>query len=150
MSPPGRSKVTVSFDEARGGDITIRPPCSAKAKRTPPFSMRFTHEERMSLKKAAGNQSLSAFIKSRLFEAAAPVSVEARAFKTDQKALAAVLGALGQSRLSQNLSQIAKSCHLGILPLTPELVEDIETACSDVREIRGALIDALKQLRRQP
>lgn len=150
MSPPGRSKVTVTFDDVRGGDITIRPPRSAKKKRTPPFSMRFTHEERMSLKKAAGQQSLSAFIKSRIFDDAAPISLEAREFKTDQKALAALLGALGQSRLSQNLNQIAKSCHLGILPLTSELVEDIEAACSDVRIMRGALIDALQQAQRLP
>ena len=61
----------------------------------------------------------------------------------DHKALAQVLAALGGSRLSSNLNQLARGVNTGTLPVLPETEEDIRQACADVATIRKALIDAL-------
>jgi hypothetical protein len=54
-----------------------------------------------------------------------------------------VLGALGRSRLSSNLNQLAKAVNTGSLPVTPETEADLRQACRDVAEIRADLLRAL-------
>ena len=61
----------------------------------------------------------------------------------DQTGLAKVLGMQGQSRLANNLYQIAKAAHIGVIVLTPALIEQIEDACRDIRIMRDALLAAL-------
>lgn len=55
----------------------------------------------------------------------------------DREALGRVLGALGQSRLSQNLNQLAKAFHLGVLEVTPETEAEIVAACGGVALMRS-------------
>jgi len=54
-----------------------------------------------------------------------------------------VLAALGNSRLSSNLNQIAKAANRGALPVTEELSLDLQSACLDIRAMRMALMMAL-------
>jgi hypothetical protein len=54
-----------------------------------------------------------------------------------------VLGALGQSRLSANLNQLAKAVNTGSLPVTPETEADLKAACKDVLALRADLLRAL-------
>jgi phosphoglycerate dehydrogenase-like enzyme len=61
----------------------------------------------------------------------------------DQAGLAKVLGMLGQSRLANNLNQIAKAAHIGVLVVSPALIEELENACRDIRIMRDALLSAL-------
>jgi len=42
----------------------------------------------------------------------------------------------GQSRLANNLYQIAKAAHIGVLAVSPALIEALESACRDIRIIR--------------
>lgn len=113
----------------------------------PPFSIRFTFEERARLDEERGGKSLAAHIRHRLF------GKDARFRKKpgnspikDAAALGRVLGALGASRLSSNLNQLAKAVHLGTLPVTPETEADLVEACREIQEIRLDLLRALGKL----
>ncbi|WP_200945589.1 hypothetical protein [Methylobacterium sp. Leaf456] len=61
----------------------------------------------------------------------------------DREAIGRVLGALGQSRLSQKLNQLAKAVHLGVLEVTPETEAEIVAACGGVALMRADLMRSL-------
>ncbi len=115
-----------------------------KPKQPAPISLRLTHEERAMLEKAAAGMTLSAYIRLRLFDKnVKPRKTRNKAPVKDHKALAQILALVGQSRVPNNLNQIAKAVHIGVLPLTPEVEADIRKACEEVRQIRDMLIFAL-------
>ena len=120
---------------------------SKKRKYPPPFSIRFTFEERARLNRDAGKLSLSAYIRLKLFgeKATSPkrLTRKKRVPRVDQPALAKALGELGKSRLASNMNQIAKAAHMGALPVTPELEQELFEACAAIKEMRGALISAI-------
>lgn len=87
----------------------------------PPFSLRLTFEERARLERDAAGMSLGAYIRSRLFGDDPPPRRTRSKFPVkDKAALAKVLAALGASRLSQNLNQLARAVNIGAFPVTPE------------------------------
>ncbi|WP_299680580.1 hypothetical protein [uncultured Roseobacter sp.] len=109
-----------------------------------PFSVRFTFEERALLEKAAAGMPLGAYIRQKLFDGElTPRRVRGHKPVKDHAELARVLGALGQSRLSSNLNQIAKAAHLGALPVNPELEKELIEACNAIRSMRSDLMHAL-------
>jgi hypothetical protein len=88
--------------------------------------------------------SLSAYIHSRLFDPNNPPPK--RRSKTpvkDHQALAQVLAMLGQSRLSSNVNQLAKSANSGSLPVTPDTEAALLAAASEIQDMRRLLIKAL-------
>lgn len=110
----------------------------------PPFSLRLTCEERARLDSERGNQPLGAYIRERLFgDDVSPRKRRAYRPAADTESLARVLGALGQSRLSSNLNQLAKAVHSGSLPVTPETESDLREACREVSALRADLLRAL-------
>lgn len=108
-----------------------------------PFSIRLTQEERERLEAEAKGKPLGVYIREKLFADAASPRKARRKPAPDQALLAKVLGMLGQSRLANNMNQIAKAAHIGVIILTPALIEDIEQACRDIRIMRDALLAAL-------
>lgn len=113
-------------------------------KAPPPFSIRFSFEERASLDRAAAGMPLGAYIRQKLFDGElTPRRTRGNAPVKDHAALGKVLGALGASRLSSNLNQIAKAAHIGALSVTPELEEELSEACTSVRSMRADLMRAL-------
>jgi hypothetical protein len=115
-----------------------------RAKIPPPFSLRLTFEERARLERDAAGMSLGAYIRNRLFgETASPRKSRGRHPVKDSEALGRVLGALGGSRLSQNLNQLAKAVNTGSLPVTPEIERDLKDACAAVALIRAEVMRAL-------
>ncbi|MEO1310965.1 MAG: hypothetical protein AAFV51_08345 [Pseudomonadota bacterium] len=113
------------------------------AKRPSPFSIRLSEDERAALKAAAGAQPLGGFIRDRLMGEAVTPRRKRRAPVADHEALGRVLGALGSSRLSANLNQLAKAAHTGALPLDHETATELRRACTEVREMRDTLMTAL-------
>lgn len=110
----------------------------------PPFSIRFTFEERARLDAERGRQTLSAYIRERLFgEEAAPRKRQGNSPIEDAEALGRLLGALGGLRLSSNLNQLAKAVNTGSLPVTPETEADLSEACQEVKALRADLMLAL-------
>ena len=115
-----------------------------KKKRLPPLSFRATEEERALLKEWAGSLPIGAYIRATLFgDRVSPRRRKARRPSVDQEALSKALALLGQSRLSSNLNQIAKAANMGALPISQGLLDELNAACTDVRRMREALIEAL-------
>jgi hypothetical protein len=122
----------------------LSPKKAAKEKYPPPFSLRLTYAERARLEAEAGDKPLGAYIRERLLgEHPAKRKKSTRRPEADQEALGRVLGALGSSRLSSNLNQLAKAVNTGSLPVTQETEADIRRACRDVVQMRIDLIRAL-------
>jgi hypothetical protein len=115
-----------------------------RAKTPAPFSLRLTFEERAQLERDAAGMSLGAYIRGRLFgKDVMPRMTRGKTPVKDHKALGRVLGALGGSRLSQNLNQLAKAVNIGSLPVTPETERDLREACAAVALLRAELMRAL-------
>ena len=112
--------------------------------RQPPFSLRLSFDERERLEQQAGAHSLSAYIKSVIFAEHAPIyRKRRRAAQADEKLLAELLACLGQSRLSNNLNQLAKAANLGTLYFDEDTKADIKRASDDIHAMRELLMAAL-------
>jgi hypothetical protein len=122
-----------------------RPPTEAKRRgRAPaPFSLRLNEAERAALEAQAGGQPLGAYIRARLLEDTGQPRRSRRRPVGDDVLLARLLAELGQARLANNLNQLAKAANTGSLPITPETVQAILTACQDVQTMRACLMAAL-------
>lgn len=120
---------------------------SQRNKKPPPFSLRLTFEERARLEELAGNEPLGSYIKRKVFDGKGAGTKRARSRKRrpikDEQRLAQVLAMLGQSRIANNLNQLAKAANLGTLPMMPDTERDIRRACADVALMRRELLRAL-------
>ncbi|MEM9739276.1 MAG: hypothetical protein AAF829_05355 [Pseudomonadota bacterium] len=145
MRPPGANKVRETFSDAHSGEPAIRP--ARKRKHPPPYSIRFTEQERAIIKREAGNLSEAAYIRKKLFEDDPSIfdrlTRKRRVPSINHAVAARLLGELGKSRLSSNLNQIAKAANIGALPVTPELQAELAEACRAILEMKAALEVAL-------
>jgi hypothetical protein len=120
------------------------PEADTPKKYPPPFSLRLTYEERTRLEAEADGKPLGAYIRERLLgDDAAPRTRRGNSPVKDKEALGRVMGALGASRLSSNLNQLAKAVNTGSLPVTPETEEELREACREIAELRADLLKAL-------
>lgn len=110
------------------------------AKRSPPFSIRLTTEERDRLLLEAGPVRLGTYIKAKALNAP---SLKRAAAVSDRQALAKALALLGQTRFSSNLNQLAHLGNIGALPLSPEIESELRACFQHVSEIRALLIKAV-------
>ena len=118
-------------------------PAKTKGKRPAPFSLRLTAEERARLVAEARGAPLGGYIKAKLL-GTAPLRTRRSGLPVeDRKALAQALGILGQSRLANNLNQLAYAANIGVLPLDLDTEADLHAALCDVREVRRLLLVAL-------
>ncbi len=124
---------------------TAAPPSRNKPKRryTPPFSMRFTVEERKRLDEMAGGQPLGSYIRDRLLGEQVEKRRKVKKPTVDSAMLAMVLSELAQSRLASNVNQLAKAANMGTLDITPEIEQEIEQACQEIQAMKALLIAAL-------
>ena len=112
--------------------------------RPAPLSLRLTPEDRQRLERDAAGVSLGSYIRWRLFDPdTPPPRHRGKAPVKDHQALSSALAKLGQSRIANNLNQLAKLAHSGSLVLTPEIEADLREALHHVGEIRRHLVDAL-------
>ena len=110
-------------------------------KRIAPFSLRLSAHERAEIERRADGMPIGAYIKSLVLSS--PAGGRSRSHPVDRQELARVLSALGQSRLSQNMNQIAKAANLGTLPVTPETEQELKQACYDIACMQLMLMKAL-------
>lgn len=113
-------------------------------KRQAPFSLRLTFEQRARLEADAAGMSLAAYIHWRLFDPDQPPPRQrGKAPVKDQEAIARVIGLLGQSRIANNLNQLARQANLGTLPVTPDTEAALAEAAADIAAMRQMLVKAL-------
>ena len=125
-----------------------KPPKEKKTRKyPPPFSMRFTDDERRVLEMAASGRPLAAYIRWLIFKEDMPELPKRRTREQvadpQRKELSKLLGTLGKSRISQNINQLAKAANSGSLPVNMEVVEELNDACKAIRWMRETLIKAI-------
>ena len=113
-----------------------------KGRYPPPYSIRFTFEERRQLKEHAGGRPVSAYIREQSLKHPSPRR-SYRQLSENHAVLGELLEELGKTRLSNNLNQLAKACNSGLLSVTDETEQNINQACEDVKLMRECLIQAL-------
>jgi hypothetical protein len=114
------------------------------SRRPPPFSLRLTFEERAKLERDAAGMALGAYIRSRLLDPETVAPRKRGKFPVkDHQALAQLLGLLGQSRLANNVNQLARAANTGSLAVTPDTEEALMSATADINHMRQLLIQAL-------
>ncbi len=110
----------------------------------PPFSLRFTFEEKAKLLEEAGDMSLASYVKSRIFDNfRPPTKRRSKRPVKDHVALAQVLALLGKSHIANNINQLAKAANTGSLPVNIETERALMDAAKDVACMRKMLIEAL-------
>jgi hypothetical protein len=113
-------------------------------RRPAPLSVRFNAFELETLRRRAGSRPISTYVKqAALGDETALARRSAPAPSVDRAMLAQALARLGRSRLANNLNQLAKAVHIGILPVNEFTEADIRSACADVRTMRRMLLLAL-------
>lgn len=110
---------------------------------TSPFSMRLTAEEREFLEIHAKDTPWAAYIRECVFGKAARKRRPQRRPSVDEKKIAAVISALGESRLASNLNQLAKSSNMGTLDVSNDTEQQLQEAAMAVLAMREALFTAL-------
>ena len=114
-----------------------------KAKRPAPLSIRLSEPERKLLTQRAGDTPLSTYVKRQVFGDAGTSSRAPRAVSLDRALAAQILSLLGETRVSNNLNQIAKNAHTGSLVFDDRTLADLKEACQSVRQVRDLLMQAL-------
>lgn len=113
-------------------------------RKTIPVTLRLTQAERERLENMAAGMTLSAYIRACLFakeerrRQRRPGSVVA-----DKKAVAEALALLGQSRIANNLNQLAYQANIGALVIEGRERAKIEEAYAHVLSLRALLVAAL-------
>ena len=132
--------ITETFNER----VLEKPPKPKSKKKVAPVSVRFTLEERASLEKRAGKQSLSGYIR----ECVLSGDVKPRRSRglnpvKDHAALSQVMRALGKSNLARDLEGLAWAVEDGTIQLDEKSERLLRLACVAVVEMRKDLLRAL-------
>lgn len=111
-----------------------------------PVTLRLTPAERETLEKLAAGMTLSAYIRACVFaEEEKRRKRRPKSVVADRKAVAEVLALLGQSRIANNLNQLAYHANIGALEMDETERADLEEAYDHVITIRSLLMQALSK-----
>ena len=114
-----------------------------KRSRPAPFPVRFSADERAYLERRAGNRPLGSYIRSKLLGDAEAPRNPARKATIDRAALAQMLGFLGKSEQVSCLFLLLAAAEAERVNMAEAERVALQDACTDVREMRSLLIDAL-------
>ncbi|SFG50708.1 hypothetical protein SAMN05518801_1376 [Novosphingobium sp. CF614] len=120
-----------------------KPALPPRRKPPRPISVRVTHQERAELEREAGEKTLSAYVRSVLFDTPGRRRKHSKPPDIDRVALARVLALLGHLGIAPDLKVIAESARRGTLECSPELLIELEQACRNIMLMRADLIRAL-------
>ena len=108
-----------------------------------PFSLRLSREEKTELKRLANGQPMGQFIKDAIFDKGLRPPTLRRPAPVDRQLLSQILGMLGQSRIPQNINQLAKAANSGSLPVNKEVIKALIDACKTIEWMRQTLIKGM-------
>ena len=115
-----------------------------KKTKYPRITLRLSKDELSRLKSFSHGMTLSAYIRKCLFGKNVTLrKVRNRVPVEDQKSLARVLGMLGETRIANNLNQIAYEANCGSLLLDEQTEIRLNEASKHVFYIRRELVKAL-------
>ncbi len=112
-----------------------------------PYSIRLSQAQRDFIRQQAQRHGLkeSQWVRKRLFQEEGLILPQhtLRVPLSHKKELAQILYLLGQSRMANNLNQIAKAVNMGTLVISPDAYHQIDESYHSIRWMRGALITGL-------
>lgn len=115
-----------------------------RSKASPRITLRLTEEEDARLRRLCEGMTVSAYVRQRLFsEDVARRKRRSHVPVRDQASMAKVLGMLGDSRIANNLNQLAFHANTGTLLIDDQTTNQINEAYGHVCFMRDALIEAL-------
>jgi hypothetical protein len=123
-------------------ELTADPP-PPPAKKTAPFSVRLTPEEKAFLLSQAGNKPLGAFMREKLL---ADMNEPRRSYRKpigNEPLLSALLAQLGKTHIASNLNQLSRSANMGTLDVSEDVEQQLKDACGALIEMREVLFIAL-------
>ncbi|NYI29331.1 plasmid mobilization relaxosome protein MobC [Sulfitobacter geojensis] len=110
----------------------------------PRVTLRLSVEDHERLMAMADGMALSTFIRAKALGEALPRrKPRSTASVVDKQALAQILGLLGQSRIANNLNQLAYHANIGSLAVEARTEEEITEAYEHVLFLRHTLLKAL-------
>ena len=110
----------------------------------PRVTLRLSVEDHERLLAMADGMALSTFIRAKALGEALPRrKPRSKASVVDKQALAQILGLLGQSRIANNLNQLAYHANIGSLAVEARTEEEISEAYEHVLFLRQTLLKAL-------
>lgn len=146
IDPRLPAPLSAIFDSSARVDSDVPPQSSPPPEDKPllPVSLRMSFEQKAQLERDAAGMSVAAYIRWRLFDPDSPPPRTRGKFPVkDHKALTKLLALLGQSRIANNVNQLAKAANSGSLPLSPDTERALKEAASDIAEMRRVLLEAL-------
>ena len=110
----------------------------------PRVTLRLSVEDHAKLQELADGMALSTYIRAQALGEALPRrKTRSSPSVADKRALAQILGLLGQSRIANNLNQLAYHANIGSLAMDEEKQAQIEEAYDHIFFLRQSLIKAL-------
>lgn len=134
-------KATKSFNNVSGN--LNKKTKRTKEKATTRLYIRLTPSEREQLDKLAGNQTVSAYVREKALGVHVTKRITLRKPKMEDIQYSTLLAALGQSRLSSNVNQLAKHANMGTIDCTKDIQQQLEDASDAILAMRDALFMAL-------
>ena len=110
----------------------------------PRITLRLSVDDHARLQELADGMALSTYIRSKALGESLPRrKLRSPASVADKQALAQILALLGQSRIANNLNQLAYHANVGALPVDDATRGQISDAYAHVLFLRKTLINAL-------
>ena len=120
------------------------PPRNKTTRDCPRVTLRFSLDDYERLKQRADGVALATYIRAKALSDAVPrKGRRSGAAIVDKQALAQILGLLGQSRIANNLNQLAYHANVGSLRMDESTRAQINDAYDHVLAMRKTLIAAL-------
>ena len=138
-------QLTDSANSSFSGEPNVNPAKSKPSRRAiSPLTLRLTEDERAKLEEMAAGMTLSTYVRACVFgKEAKRRKRRAKDTVADKKAAAEALALLGQSRIANNLNQLAYHANIGALDIGDAERAKIEEAYAHVLAIRALLVQAL-------
>lgn len=113
------------------------------SRKSKPFPIRLSEDERRELERQAGSLPLGTYIKSRLLDSDTTPIKRMRRPVADQAALAQALGLIGRSDVGTRLQHLSDAVQNGSLIVDDDTKLVIHSACAEVHAMHRMLMKAL-------
>ncbi|MEO0570042.1 MAG: plasmid mobilization relaxosome protein MobC [Pseudomonadota bacterium] len=130
------------------GSAGLQPkPSSANSKKRtrdcPRVTVRLSHDDYAKLTELANGMSLSVYMRAKALNDELPRRRASCVPIEDRVAIAKIIGLLGQSRIANNLNQLAYHANVGALEFDDTAKVQIEEAYACILDMRSLLLKAL-------
>ncbi|MEM9910706.1 MAG: plasmid mobilization relaxosome protein MobC [Pseudomonadota bacterium] len=109
----------------------------------PRVTVRLSPDDHAKLTELANGMSLSVYMRAKALDDELPRRRASGVPIEDRVAIAKIIGLLGQSRIANNLNQLAYHANVGALEFDDCAKEQIEEAYASIVDIRSMLLKAL-------